>query len=126
MRIRSLQLEDLSEIEDIHKRFFADEFPIPNFTDKFFGSFVITDDNDGILVAGGVRPITECVIVTDKSRNHSLLGKALLEAIQVSGFISRRHGFIELHAFVQDEKFAKHLVKHEFRQTVGKSFVLDL
>jgi hypothetical protein len=44
----------------------------------------------------------------------------------VSEFITKRAGFSQLHVFVQDKDWLKHLEKVGFKPTAGQSLVLSL
>lgn len=113
MKIRALTLEDMVQLNDLHDKYFS-EFEKTDFTKNFLSSFVITDDYDRIVMGGGVRPIAEAIIVTDKEANPHLLGDALLEALQFSRYTCNRTGVEFLHAFVKDRVYARHLIKHGF------------
>jgi hypothetical protein len=114
MKIRQLEPSDMDEINKLHDKFFGHQFEKTDFTKKFLSSFVITDDDDKMVMGGGVRPIAETIIVTDKDANPHLLGQALLEALRFSLFTCKVNDIEFLHAFVKDEIYAKHLVKHGF------------
>lgn len=115
MNTRLLTPDDLIKVRELHDKYFAKDFSFPDFLNKFLLSFAITDDNDEIIVAGGIRPLAETVIVTNKE-GHSMttIGRALVEAQQISIYTCKRHGIDWLHAFVKDEGYAKHLIKHGF------------
>lgn len=126
MRVRGLCNRDVEQLREIHKRFYNKEFIFDDLFNKMLSSFVVTDDNDKILAGGGVRTITEAIIVTDKDVEISERRRALLEMLRASIFASSSHEYRELHAFIQDEKWMNHLKRYGFRETVGKSLVLSL
>lgn len=114
--IQALTKDDMPEINDLHDKFFGDQFEKTDFTKAFLSAFVIRDTNGKIVMGGGVRPIAETIIVTDKEANPHLLGDALLEALDFSRFTCRRSKIEFLHAFVKDEVYARHLIKHGFAE----------
>jgi len=125
MITRSLQPKDIEAIRQIHENHFKEEFEFGYFTD-FMSSFVVVDDDDHIIVAGGVKPIAESVLITNKDYNMTKIGRALMDAMEISSYIGRKFNFDQLHAFIQNESFGNHLIQHGFRNTKGKSLVLDL
>ena len=126
MKIRALTKEDMEQVEDIHDRFYASEFEKPDFSKGFLGAFVVTDDDGKIVMAGGVRPIAETILVTDKEVNPHLLGDALLEALRYSLYTCSRYKIDELLAFVKDESYGKHLKKYGFVKREGTALIMEL
>lgn len=114
MNFRALQVYDIFTLKNLHDKYFGEEFNCPDFT-KMLGAFVVTDDNDKIIMGGGVRKIGETLLVTDKGHpSKTELGRALIEAQNISRYICELNGIEWLHAFVKDEKYARHLIKHGF------------
>jgi len=126
MRYRGLNPSDIIELQRIHEKFYKEEFELPDFFKGFLSSFVVTDDEDSPIIIGGVRSIAESVILTNKDMSASDRREALYGALKISIFSSSRFGFNQLHAFIQDEKWLNHLKKVGFKETVGKSIVLNL
>lgn len=125
MNIRAITPEDIREIKKIHEAHFSSEFDFEEFRSHFLGYFVV-EDEQGIISAGGVRTIAENVLVTNLDRSVRDRKLALVNVLQTSMFIASRHGYDQLHAFVQDSEFEKHLHKVGFRGTKGKSLVMDV
>lgn len=123
MLIRALDASDINEIRELHEKYFSQEFSFPDFLRGFYCSFVIEDDK-GIISAGGVRPICESVIVTNKDRSVKDRKYALAQVLQASIFVCDNYKFNELHAFIQDDKWEHHLSKVGFKPTKGKSLIL--
>jgi hypothetical protein len=113
MKTRALQPEDIEKIRKLHENFYSD-LEFPDFLNNFLCGFVVTDDKDDIIVAGGVQPIGEIILVTDKDKNRIKIGKALREAQRISLYLGSRFNLDELIAFVKDNEYASHLVKHGF------------
>lgn len=113
MIARGITIKDMEELYDLHRRFFP-EFDPPPFADiDVIDAFVIENENK-IVMGGLVRKIAETIIVTDKEANPHTLGEALLLAQNHSLEICRQEEIELLHAFVKDENYKKHLLKHGF------------
>lgn len=113
MKTRALQPEDIEEVRKLHEKFYPD-LEFPDFLNGFLCSFVVTNLHDQIVVAGGVQPIGEIILVTDKDKSEIQMGKALREAQRISLFIGSRFNLDELVAFVKNDEYAKHLIQHGF------------
>lgn len=125
MKTRAMNENDVMFLRDIHRRYYANEFSFPNFLKNWVGCFVITDDEDRILIGGGVKPLAESVIITNKDMNVRLLGRALIETAKVSEYLCENAKIEQLHAFVQDAQYKSHLLRHGFEPTKGDSLVLS-
>ena len=126
MKIRVINPSDIGKLQLIHGRYYYDEFEFPNFFHNYLSSFVVTNEEDKIITGGGVRLIAESVIITDKSVSARERKLALEEMFRASAFTASARDFKQLHAFIQDENWLRHLTKVGFRETVGKSLVLNL
>jgi len=112
--IKLMGPDDQAELDALHEKYYKDDFEPTAFDSNFISSFVIRDKNKRLVMGGGVRPIAETILVTDKSVNPHVLGDALLEALAFSKHTCRLYRIDFLHAFVKDEAYAKHLIKHGF------------
>lgn len=66
-------------------------------------------------MAGGVRRIGETILVTNKDHTSKIeLGRALVEAQNISQYVCQQDGIEWLHAFVKDIEYASHLIRHGF------------
>lgn len=126
MEIREVRQEDVEEIRKIHSRFYQNEFELPDFLNNFICAFSVIDDFNRIICVGGVRNIAESIIITDKDFNTRHKVNALYKVLDASEFIARASKHSELHAFVQDITWMKHLQKVGFQPTKGKALVLEL
>lgn len=114
LKIRALQLDDIAKVRKIHERDYPDfDFPI---FDALLTAFIIEDENNEIIMAGGVEPIGEALLVTDKTKNPFKIGRALVEAQRCAMYTCGRFNIRELHAFVTDPKYASHLIQHGFEK----------
>jgi hypothetical protein len=114
MNIRLLRKEDTPRLKKIHERDYPDlEF----FLDRpLLSAYVIEDENDEIIIAGGVEGIGEALLLTNKTKSRIKIGKALIEAQRFSLFTCGRHNIQELYAFVTETDYEKHLIQHGFEK----------
>jgi len=117
--IRVAQQSDMEVVKQIHAKFFADEFEFPNFM-SMLAAFVVEEDGE-IVSIGGIRPIAESIIVTNKKFSPRDRRTALLLLLQASLFATDKFNFDQLHAFVQDEKWLKQLVQYGFQPCKGEA-----
>lgn len=125
MIIRALLKRDAEIIRKLHSKFFGDEFSI-NGLNGFMTSFAAVDNDDRLVMAAGIRPIMEAIMVTDKDIEISQRRAAGLEILETMKITTRLAGYNELHCFVQDEKWMRHLLKYGFKPTIGKSLVMGV
>ena len=109
-----------------YEKFYADQFPFPDFYNRFLCSFVVADDNGSIVSAGGVIPISEVIIVTDKDRSPRTKHHALYQVLDVSKYIASHFGYRQLHAFTQEEVWTKRMLKDGFKNCKGNALVIQL
>jgi hypothetical protein len=113
-KARALKKEDMEKVRQLSEEHFPD-LEVPTFMDGYYAAFAVTDEDDKIIIAGGLRPSAEILIVTDKNADQFKIGKALIEAKNASLFIGQRFGLNELVAFVKDnDVYVRHLVRHGF------------
>lgn len=125
--IRPLRQDDIPKLSKLHQKFFTDEFSIYDFLDKILNPVAITDDNDEkIIVAGGIRPIMEAVAITNKDINIKERRYALYSLLQALTHTASKCNYSQIHAFIQDPKWQQHLEKVGFRETKGKSLVIEV
>ena len=85
-----------------------------DFFNGFYGAFIIEED-DEMIMGGGVQMIGEAVLVTDKDKNEMKIGRALIEAQKAVLYLGNRFGLEEIVAFIKDnDAYARHLVRHGF------------
>jgi hypothetical protein len=126
MIIRSIEHKDIPEIAEIHKAHFKDEFELHDFLRNHLCAFLVEDD-DGIISVTGIRLIAEIVVITNKDRTPKDRMKAFLQLFNASIFMTHKHGFDQLHCFIQDPKWSKRVQKtFGFMPTKGQSLVLDI
>lgn len=124
MTVRLMTEEDKIQLRKIHDEFYSKEFPFSHF-DNFLSAFVI-EDNGKVVVGGGIKPIAESIILTDKSFNIKEKREALYNMLQCQLFAATRLKYQHLHAFVQDESWQHCLEKIGFHSPKGKCLILEV
>jgi hypothetical protein len=122
--IRACTFEDLDEIKRLHEKHFAKEFNLPEFM-KYICAFVVEDEK-GIITAGGIRDIAECVAVTNMDRSPQDRIKALYHLLEASSFVCRRSDYDQMYVWSQNPRYSKRLMRNGFRLPQGQSLILDL
>ena len=112
MITRALTPNDIKKVLDLHKRHY-NEFEFPEF-DRMLNAFIIEDDNQEVIMAGGIEQVAESVLVTNKDMSRIKIGRALVEAQQIVAFTCKQFGIREVYAFVNNEEYAAHLIQHGF------------
>lgn len=124
--IRALQPNDIDELRKIHGKYFSQEFIFPDFLNNFLCAFVVTNDKNHIVCGGGVRLIAESILITDKDHSPRERVMALHQVLDASEWLTKRSDFNQLHAFIQDDKWKKCLIRKGFHPTKGEALVLEL
>lgn len=124
MIIRALTPDDLAEIERIHSIHFKNEFTLPDFM-KYICAFVVEDES-GIITAGGIRDIAECVLVTNMSRDPLVRRAGLYQMLDATTFVCRKSEYDQMYVWSQQPKYTKRLLKNGFRLPQGQSLIFDL
>lgn len=122
--IRELRTTDIEELKRIHEKYYKDEFDFPNFF-KFLCAYVVEEEGK-IITAGGIRTIVECIGITNKDLSVRERRNGLGYILNASKYFTQRNGFEQLHCFVQDESWMKHLLNSGFKKTTGQSLVLEI
>ena len=124
--VRGLFQRDAQQVNNIHEKFYENEFSLSDL-DNFTVGFTSVDENDKIICAGGIKSIMEMIIITDKDVSVNKRQVALYEMLTTAGRSTKEAGYNQLHAFVQDEKWARYLIKHVgFKPTVGQALVIGV
>lgn len=122
MKVRSLEPSDIPLLTELHKKYYQD-LGLPDFT-KGLCSFVI--ENDGPIVYGMVKTFVEITILTDKSKFSREKRDALYKVLDISSYVAKHHGFDELHAFTNDDKYAQALLKRGFIRASRNALIFDI
>lgn len=126
LRVRGLFDRDIPELGRIHDKFFSGEYSFDELLTNALSSFVITDDKDKIIIGAQVRQIAEVVAVTDKDVEIGIRRQALLRLMNIAAYTCSANKYKQLHAFVQDEKWLRHLEKAGFKKSKGQALVLGV
>lgn len=113
MKARAFTSNDYWKAKEMHDKHYP-EFEFPKL-DEMLNAYVIEDDK-GIIMFGGVEQVAEAVLVTNKDRSRITIGRALIEAQQISLFTCKSFRMRELYAFVNNDDYAEHLIKHGFQR----------
>jgi hypothetical protein len=125
--IREPKYFDKPDINKIYLEYFGNnEYPDFFNRDIFPCPFVVTDDNDKLILAGGVKLIAEAVVVSDQSQSKRVRFDALLQALGSTIFIAQGMQHQQIHVFVNnDEKYVRTLQRFGFKLIDAKLLVLD-
>lgn len=126
LTVKPITADDIEQLRKIHEKHYSQEFDFPDFTTGFYGAFVITNGKGEIVTGGGVKPIAETILVTNKDFGIKERNEALLNVLNVSEFLCRKFGHEQLHVFIQNEKYRNLLMKRVgFKPTKGQALVLN-
>lgn len=114
---------DLSKIDDIYQKFYANDFSIPNLNHTI-GNGVVS--NSSLVAFGMVKLYPEAIIVIDQDLPSITKTKALRILYEEAIKACKSHGFNELNAHVLDSKFLRILEKLGFKSTDSKQLQLEL
>lgn len=126
LKVRKLTPLDINYLRKIHDKYFAHEFDFDHLFGHSLGSFVVVDEDDKILVGGQVQAIAEVSIVTDKDYDVEWRRQALLEFLKIAKMTTKTAHMTQLHAFVQDQNWMRHLKKYGFTETKGQALVTNV
>lgn len=131
MKIREPLLSDKKEVDRIYNEFYSGneypEFFSSKEHSKFQCSFVVTEDDNKVILAGGIKTIAEAVVVTDKNWSVRVRQEALLQAMGSAIFIAQGMKYGQIHVFVNnDEKYVNHLQRFGFKLIDAKLLILNL
>lgn len=123
MEIRYLESGDVEQIKKIYDEYFSD-LEIPDFL-SFHCVFVVTD-NDRIVSVGGLKPLVEAIVLTDRSFSVRKRRGALLSIFTALTYAAEKLGFKRIHAFTFEDAWANHLTKRMRFKVVKESNLLIL
>lgn len=123
MEIRYLEPGDEGQIREIYHKYFSN-MEVPNFS-SFSCVFVVADNNH-IISVGGLKPLVEAVVLTDRSFSVRKRREALLNIHTALVYCARKLGFKRLHAFTFEESYTNHLIKRMKFELIKESNVLTL
>lgn len=113
-------------VDELHAKGFAEDFDIPDFSRGFFSAFKINDAKGKLIAVSGIRPIAESIVLTDKEASVRQRTEALIEILQASTYVCKKFDFTQLHCFITDDEYEKHLQKFGFARTKGQALVRNM
>ena len=110
MEINYIEPEDYEQINKIYNTFFH-KMESVDFYKKFHCSFKVTENDitNKIIAVGGIRPITEAVVLTDRSFPTREKMQALLKLFEAVKYSAHKLGYTEIHAFAYEPEYIRHL-----------------
>lgn len=124
INIREFRPDDVEEVRRIHATHFANEFNFPDFMNYICA--IVIEDEQGIITAGGIRDIAECVAVTNMYRSAHDRIKALYHLLGASKFVCKDVGYDQIYVWSQNFKYTRRLKRNGFKLPAGQSLILDL
>lgn len=126
MIIKPLKAEHLGEVRDIYNNFYSSDFEYPDFIGDFMCSFAVVE-NDQVVIAGGLRPLAELVMIMNKDLPLRRRRSAGYVALDASLYVARQSKFDRIHAVLvnRDRNWEKHLEEIGFYPR-GHLLALDL
>lgn len=126
IKLTALTESDLKMVEELHAKGFAEEFDLPDFSRGFLSAFKVTNAEGQVIAISGVKPIAESIVLTDKEATVRQRTEALIEILQASTYVCKKFDFTQLHCFITDEEYKKHLQKFGFKPTKGQALVRNV
>lgn len=120
---RPVTLDDIETIRKLHEKNYP-ELEFPDFT-KMLSSFIIEDNND-IIMTGGVKLISEALLITNKDMSRIKIGKALVIAQGACIHIAKKFNINNVYAFSDNNDYIRHLIKHGFEERYDRTLVMRL
>jgi hypothetical protein len=125
--VKMVDINDIDTIRKIHNLYFKDEFSLEDFFDPHtLRAYTVFDDDRNIICVGGVKTITEAIMVTNKAFSPDVRREAFLQMLETMIHTCGEFDYNQLHAFIQDDNWLRHLKSVGFKDTKGKSLVLCL
>lgn len=125
MNIRLARDYDFNQIKTLHEKFFDKDFPFPDLS-KLINAYVVEDEGK-IITFGGARVLLELVAITDMHKSPIKRFDALSKLLTAIALNSSEKKYDQLHCFIlKDENWLRCLESNGFRETNGKSLVIDI
>lgn len=127
MKIRQFEARDLDEAIRIHKTYYEHIFPFPFPADrKFLEAYVVTDDNDKIIIFATLELSVEVASIGDKVIPLWKRAKALKMLQKCAQVKTRTFGFDTLYCIVHNDKWARILRKFGFKDSSGQHLFMKV
>jgi hypothetical protein len=109
MEIRFLADIDAGQISKIHRDYFSD-MEFPNFYNKYHCVYVVVTPENSIICVGGLRPVAEAVVLTNKNFSVRDRRDALLKIFEAVNYSAEKLSYDQIHAFSFDRDYTNHLI----------------
>jgi hypothetical protein len=126
MKVRPIETTDIEALRYIHEQYYQKDFDFPNFFSHFLAPLAITDDSNRIITAGGILPIAEIIILTDKNIDLMDRVKALQLILEKSKYMARLYHFPRIHGFVHEQTWKKYMLVAGFKQCKGDILSIEV
>lgn len=114
MTVRALIPTDMIEVRRLAGKHFP-HLEVPDFMNGFYCAYAITDNDNNIIIAGGLQPTAEIIQITNKDMGEFKIGRALIDAQKAALYVGNKFELSELVAFTPNsDTYARHLIKHGF------------
>jgi len=116
----------IERAKEIHERCYKTEFAFPDFRNQFYAAFAISNSDGELVTVGGVRPIAESILITDKRIGARQRRKALVVSLDFSKDVTKLNHLVQLHAFVQDDVWKQQLINRGFASCKGDAIYINV
>lgn len=123
MIIRYIEPQDVEQIDKIYETYFSG-MERPDFS-NFHCVFVVVEDNRVISV-GGLKPLVEAVVLTDRSFSVRKRRDALLNIHTGLTYAAKKLGFERIYAFCFEQSYSNHLINRMKFKPIKESNLLTL
>lgn len=125
MSIRFARPEDETKIRRLYREHYNGQFDFPSRDNTIIQ--LVAEKEDKAIGYGLLKTLSEAFIILDKSESGRKKIEAISELIQGALMAADAMNIEQIHAFVEDPKFASLLKKHfSFKTYVGEALVLDV
>lgn len=122
--LRDIKASDLAELDRIHEH--CQTFGVPKLT-NLIDDKVVTSPDGSIVGYGMLKMFPEAIMILDTSKSVRQRMEALNEFILHAIEVAKGNSVEQIHAFVEDEKFAHLLIeRYGFNTVRSKPLVLNL
>ena len=127
MEIHYIESNDVDQIYNIYMNFFSD-MEFVDFYHKFHCSFKVVNDDisNRIIAVGGIRPLAEAVLLTNKDFSVRDRRDALYKIFEAVKYTAEKLEYTQIHAFAWDEEYIKHLINRVGFKCIPENKVLSL
>jgi N-acetylglutamate synthase-like GNAT family acetyltransferase len=126
MIIRKIEYDDIPELQELYNKFKECDGDFPNFFENFIGNFIIRASDNNIIMASGLRVIPECVVIMNKDAPVRMRRQAMYIGTEICKELAKSTGQTHIHAYIQSDRWARHVQKLGFEPYLDKVLVLSV